>query len=103
MSEVHADSNERPRCVVMKFGGTSVEDAAAIRRLCQIVNGRLRYHPVVVVSALAKVTDQLFAAGAAAARGHNENACAILQELDGIQCFPESFSRQRRAMPSARI
>ena len=23
-------------CVVMKFGGTSVEDAAAIRRLCQI-------------------------------------------------------------------
>ncbi len=83
MSELPGDTKERPQCVVMKFGGTSVEDAAAIRRLCQIVNGRLRHHPVVVVSALAKVTDQLFAAGAAAARGHNENACAILQELEG--------------------
>src|ERR1700756_5147492 len=83
MSELHADSNGRPRCVVMKFGGTSVEDAAAIRRLCQIVNGRLRYHPVVVVSALAKVTDQLFAAGDAAARGDRENARAILQEIEG--------------------
>ncbi len=83
MSEVHADSNERPRCVVMKFGGTSVEDAAAIRRLCQIVNGRLRYHPVVVVSALAKVTDQLFGAGNAAARCDHENACTILQEIEG--------------------
>src|SRR5438094_513219 len=83
MSEVHADSNERPRCVVMKFGGTSVEDAAAIRRLCQILNGRLRYHPVVVVSALAKVTDQLFGAGNAAARCDHENACTILQEIEG--------------------
>src|SRR5207249_9475341 len=73
MSELPGDTKERPRCVVMKFGGTSVEDAAAIRRLCQIVNGRLRHHPVVVVSALAKVTDQLFAAGAAAARCDHEN------------------------------
>src|SRR5437660_11129351 len=83
MSELPGETTERPQCVVMKFGGTSVEDAAAIRRLYQIVNGRLRHHPVVVVSALAKVTDQLFAAGAAAPRGHNENACAILQRLAG--------------------
>jgi aspartate kinase len=82
MSELLVDSNERPRCVVMKFGGTSVEDAAAIRRLCHIVNGRLGHHPVVVVSALAKVTDQLFAAGDAAARGDHENAHAILQEIE---------------------
>src|SRR5438094_1276729 len=104
MSEVHADSNERPRCVVMKFGGTSVEDAAAIRRLCQIVNGCLRYHPVVVVSALAKVTDQLFGAGNAAARLITKTRVPFCKRSrDGIQCFPESFSRQRRAMPSARI
>jgi len=83
MSELPGDTKERPQCVVMKFGGTSVEDAAAIRRLCQIVNGRLRHHPVVVVSALAKVTDQLFAAGAAAARCDHENACTILQEIEG--------------------
>jgi aspartate kinase len=81
MSELHADSNERPRCVVMKFGGTSVEDAAAIRRLCQIVNGRLRYHPVVVVSALAKVTDQLFGAGKTAAGGNLKTAHGVLREI----------------------
>ena len=40
--------------VVMKFGGTSVEDAAAIRRLIGIVESRLGAQPVVVVSALAK-------------------------------------------------
>jgi len=43
--------------VVMKFGGTSVEDAAAIQRLIGIVQGRLGAQPVLVVSALAKVTD----------------------------------------------
>ena len=51
---------------VMKFGGTSVEDAAAIRRLVSIVQSRLGAQPVVVVSALARVTDQLLEAGNAA-------------------------------------
>ena len=81
MSELPGDTKERPQCVVMKFGGTSVEDAAAIRRLCQIVNGRLRHHPVVVVSALAKVTDQLFAAGKTAAGGNLKTAHGVLREI----------------------
>jgi aspartate kinase len=55
--------------VVMKFGGTSVQDAAAIERLIGIVKSRLAARPVVVVSALAKVTDQLLEAGRAAASG----------------------------------
>ena len=55
--------------VVMKFGGTSVEDAAAIGRTAAIVAGRVAQgkRPVVVVSAMAKVTDQLLRAAAAAA------------------------------------
>lgn len=50
--------------VVMKFGGTSVQDAAAISRTIEIVNGRRnqKMRPVVVVSAMARVTDQLLAA-----------------------------------------
>ncbi len=56
--------------VVMKFGGTSVEDAAAIKRLIGIVESRSGSHPVLVVSALGMVTDQLLEAGNAAARGH---------------------------------
>jgi aspartate kinase len=45
--------------IVMKFGGTSVEDAMAIDRVAGIVRGRLQQKPVVVVSALARVTDKL--------------------------------------------
>jgi aspartate kinase len=57
--------------VVMKFGGTSVENEGAIERLIDIVKRRLRTsRPVVVVSALSKVTDQLLEAGEAAALGH---------------------------------
>src|SRR3954466_3207071 len=47
--------------IVAKFGGTSVADAAAISRLIEIVRGRAAERPVVVVSALAKVTDALLA------------------------------------------
>lgn len=47
--------------IVTKFGGTSVQDAAAIRRLVHIVAARTADRPVVVVSALARVTDALIA------------------------------------------
>ncbi len=42
--------------IVMKFGGTSVQDAEAIGRVISIVRGRLPERPLVVVSALARVT-----------------------------------------------
>lgn len=67
--------------VVMKFGGTSVEDAAAIRRLIGIVQSRRNPHAVVVVSALAKVTDQLLEAGRAAASGHLGSALATVRNI----------------------
>lgn len=72
--------------VVMKFGGTSVEDAAAIRRLISIVgNGAVRsrasVRPVAVVSALARVTDQLLEAGSAAAKGHLGSALATVRDI----------------------
>jgi len=46
---------------VLKFGGTSVEDAAAFERVRSIVSARLPLHPVVVVSALSRATDALLA------------------------------------------
>jgi aspartate kinase len=69
--------------VVMKFGGTSVEDPAAIGRTAAIVAGRvaLGKSPVVVVSALAKVTDQLLRAAEAAAQGDRTGALAISSRL----------------------
>jgi aspartate kinase len=73
----------RADLVVMKFGGTSVEDAKAILRTAAIVRGRRErgLKPVVVVSAMAKVTDQLLAAGAAAGRGDKAGALAIAARL----------------------
>jgi aspartate kinase len=69
--------------VVMKFGGTSVEDPAAIGRTAAIVAGRvaLGKQPVVVVSAMAKVTDQLLRAAAAASQGDRTGALAISSRL----------------------
>ncbi|MGH9466634.1 MAG: lysine-sensitive aspartokinase 3 [Terriglobales bacterium] len=43
----------------MKFGGTSVADAEALRRVAAITAARVAEHPVVVVSAMAQVTDRL--------------------------------------------
>jgi aspartate kinase len=74
---------ERMSLVVMKFGGTSVEDRAAIGRTAAIVAGRVASEksPVVVVSAMAKVTDQLLRCGAAAALGDRTGALAISSRL----------------------
>jgi aspartate kinase len=45
--------------IVCKFGGTSVQDAPAIERLVWIIGARVTQRPLVVVSALAGVTDDL--------------------------------------------
>ncbi len=71
------------KLVVMKFGGTSVQDTAAIERTARIVQGRITadQRPVVVVSAMAKVTDQLLAAAKAAGAGDRSGALAISSRL----------------------
>lgn len=55
--------------IIMKFGGTSVQDAEAITRVIEIIRGRLDRKPVVVVSALSKVTDLLYKISDSAAAG----------------------------------
>src|ERR1017187_8565699 len=83
MSEAHRVGEARTGLVVMKFGGTSLEDAKAMLRTAAIVRGRREkgLSPVVVVSAMAKVTDQLLAAAAAAGRGDKVGALAIAARL----------------------
>ena len=69
----------REKLVVMKFGGTSVEDAPAMKRTAAIVRSRREkgLEAVVVVSAMAKVTDLLLSAAAAAGRGDKAGSLAI--------------------------
>ena len=67
--------------LVMKFGGTSMEDAKAIDRAAAIVKSRLSQKPVVVVSAMARVTDQLLATARAAGAGDREEALKLSRAL----------------------
>jgi aspartate kinase len=70
--------------IVMKFGGTSVGDAEAIRRVTAIVRKACAdpsVLPVVVVSAMAGVTDRLLGIAAAAARGDREAAARDLDDV----------------------
>src|SRR4051812_10930836 len=63
----------------MKFGGTSVGDVAAFQRLIEIVSSQVDKAPVVVVSAMTKVTDALLAAFETARKGDAESAFESLE------------------------
>jgi aspartate kinase len=72
--------------VIMKFGGTSVADADAIARVISIVAQQLKRSapatpPVVVVSAMSKVTDRLIESARLASDGDGEGAAAMLNDL----------------------
>jgi aspartate kinase len=67
--------------IVMKFGGTSVENSKAIDRVAAIVKQRLPQEPVVVVSAMAKVTDSLLNMARAAGAGDRETALDLCRTL----------------------
>ena len=68
--------------IVMKFGGSSVESAAAIARVAGIVAARVARKPVVVVSAMGKTTNRLLEIASEAVLGHREKALALLDELE---------------------
>ena len=72
--------------VIMKFGGTSVADADAVTRVLAIVRRQLDGSPkdkppVVVVSAMSKVTDRLIETERLAREGQADAAAALLGEL----------------------
>jgi aspartate kinase len=70
--------------VVQKFGGTSVADPEAIRRLIEIVRAartRDARGPAVVVSAMSGVTDSLLAVAASAGAGQSQEAQAKTQQI----------------------
>ncbi|MBO8453253.1 MAG: aspartate kinase [Bacteroidetes bacterium] len=66
---------------MMKFGGTSVANSDAVTRVISTVRGRLDEKPVVVVSALSKVTDLLYKISDEAARRNRSGAMELLGQL----------------------
>lgn len=67
--------------IVMKFGGTSVEDARAISQAARIVSTRLDRAPVVIVSAMARVTDTLLGLARAAGRRQFDEVASLVDAL----------------------
>ncbi len=67
--------------IVMKFGGSSVESAAAIERVAGIVKARVERRPVVVVSAMGKTTNRLLSIAQTAITGKREDYLAQIHEL----------------------
>ncbi len=67
--------------IVMKFGGTSVGNTDAVKRLIDIVKSRLSKSPVVVLSAVSKATDTLHSIAELAASGELAQAKKLLGEL----------------------
>jgi len=67
--------------IVMKFGGTSVANFEAITRTIFIIGGKLDQKPVVVVSALSKVTDLLYRISDAAAARDVDQTAQLMTEL----------------------
>lgn len=72
--------------VIMKFGGTSVADAEAMNRVIAIVRNQQAANPndrppVVVVSAMSRVTDRLVETGRLAGERQGEQAAQIVADL----------------------
>jgi aspartate kinase len=86
--------------IVMKFGGTSVGSAERIRALGELVRQRQAQKPVVVVSALSKVTDLLIK-GAKLALARDPQRDTVLDDLlkrhrEVIEeLFPTGAGRER--------
>lgn len=80
---MHSERNGRGM-IVMKFGGTSVGSAEAIRSVASIVDAHLERRPVVVVSAIGGTTQQLLDMGTEAARGQKDRALLRLDEIRAV-------------------
>jgi aspartate kinase len=76
---------ERKRIIVMKFGGTSVGNAERIRQCAAIVaQAAKRDRVVVVVSAMAGVTDLIFKTIEAARHGNSDATKTHLQKFESV-------------------
>ena len=66
--------------IVMKFGGTSLQDGTALANACEIIKSRIDRKPVVVLSAAAGITNALIRCAELAAAGKRAEAEAILRD-----------------------
>ena len=69
--------------IVMKFGGSSIADAASMRQVARLIADRIDAGPLVVLSAMGKTTDALFDAARLAEDDQLDAALDIAATLRG--------------------
>ncbi len=90
------------QAIVMKFGGTSVEDERAFARVARIVAAHRDAPPVVVVSAMSRVTDALLASVETAAAGDAGLALQSLEEhFEPTRSLPTPYRQGERWLAGA--
>lgn len=92
--------------IVMKFGGTSVKDGAAMDRAASIVAGRIERAPLVVVSAMSGVTTNLLEAARLAREGSPREMRSVWerlrdQHLDLLPDLQSDLEELRRTLEDA--
>jgi aspartate kinase len=70
--------------IIMKFGGTSIRDAVAFKNVTQIVHDNISKNPVVVLSAMAGVTDLLEEAVQAAVNQDLNDLTNIFSKIENL-------------------
>ncbi len=91
--------------IVMKFGGTSVEDAKAIRNITAIVRKQISSRPIVVVSACAGITNQLLQTARLASQGQKYEALQTVAAIERRhrKIVRELFDGETRELLQKRI
>ena len=100
--------------IVMKFGGTSVGSAKAIRAICNIISSRVSFQPLVVTSAMGGVTNKLVALSRIAGEGKADESWDLVQDIlskhklvshelgiDGDETFTHDFDNGVDALKNA--
>ena len=72
--------------IVMKFGGTSVGNAEAISQAASIVKQSLARKPVVVVSAMTKITDALMRLAEESSKGGGSETARFIRSVHERAC-----------------
>ncbi len=92
--------------IVMKFGGTSLKDVNAWETLARIVSRSLQRRPVVVVSAIAGITDQLVQCAETVLSGRKNEVFQIFERISTTHfelCDSLAIHRSTRFATATRL
>ena len=67
--------------IIMKFGGTSVRDASALQNVANIIVDNLKHKPIIVLSAMAGITNLLEESVQVAVKQQTERVKEVIEKI----------------------